>query len=83
MGTLSQEETARNAAVRARFVQEHIPAGGLFAGQQWRISPQPFPLPYRIIEEFEWLGRVLLKFYQAVNLLYRQRAAGKAPPWVA
>jgi len=26
---------------------------------------------------------VLLQFYRAVNLLYRQSVAGKQPPWVA
>jgi hypothetical protein len=83
MGSRTQELTALDAAERARFVQEHIPPAGLFAGQEWRISPEAFPLPKKMADELEWLGRVLLKFYQAVNLLYRQSAAGKQPPWVA
>ena len=31
----------------------------------------------------ESLGRVLLQFYRAVNLLYRKSAEGKQPEWVA
>jgi hypothetical protein len=60
-----------------------MPPGGLFAGQEWRISPEPFRLPSRLTDEIESLGRVLLTFYRAVNLLYRQSVAGKEPRWVA
>ena len=65
------------AAEQARFVREQLPAGGLFADQHWRISPIPFPVEPGLAKEFETLGRVLLQFYRAVNLLYRQSAAGK------
>jgi hypothetical protein len=68
---------------RARFVRARIPAGGLFAGQDWRISPAPFPLGRELAASLESLGRVLLQFHRAVNLLYRQSLAGKQPPWVA
>ena len=60
-----------------------IPAGGLFAGLDWRISPAPFPLGEKLAKEIESLGRVLLQFYRAVNLLYRKSAEGKQPEWVA
>jgi hypothetical protein len=83
MGSITSENIGLSAVEKARFVQERFPAGGLFAGQQWRISPEPFPLPVKLVADFEWLGRVLVKFYQAVNLLYRQSAAGKEPRWVA
>jgi hypothetical protein len=76
-------ETPIDAAARARFVREHIPPGGLFAGQTWRISPDPFPLSKEFVEQLNWLGRVVLQFYRAVNLLYRQSAEGKQPGWVA
>jgi hypothetical protein len=33
--------------------------------------------------EIESLGRVLLQFYRAVNLLYRRSAEGKQPVWIA
>lgn len=68
---------------RARFVQNHLPASGLFAGQEWRISPDPFPLPKGVLAELQSLGRVLTTFYRAVNLLYRQSVAGQEPEWVA
>ena len=67
----------------ARFVREALPPGGLFAGLKWRISPTPFPLSESLVKEIESLGRVLLQFYRAVNLLYRKSAEGKQPEWVA
>jgi hypothetical protein len=70
-------------ADKARFVREQIPANGLFAGLDWRISPAPFPLGESLAKEIESLGRVLLQFYRAVNLLYRKSAEGKQPEWIA
>jgi hypothetical protein len=72
-----------SAAERALFVREQMPARGLFAGHEWRISPSSFPLSSALVSELESLGRVLLQFYRAVNLLYRQSADGKLPAWVA
>ena len=70
-------------ADKARFVRDSLPPGGLFAGLDWRISPEPFPLGENLAKEIESLGRVLLQFYRAVNLLYRKSAEGKQPEWVA
>ena len=70
-------------AESARFFRDAMPSGGLFAGQDWRISPAPFPLDRELAASLESLGRVLLQFNRAVNLLYRQSLAGKQPPWVA
>ena len=70
-------------ADKARFVREQIPVNGLFAGLDWRISPTPFLLDENLAKEIESLGRVLLQFYRAVNLLYRKSAEGKQPEWVA
>jgi hypothetical protein len=70
-------------AEKARFVREQIPANGLFAGLDWHISPAPFPLGENLAKEIESLGRVLLQFYRAVNLLYRKSIEGKQPEWVA
>lgn len=70
-------------ATQARAIRDALPPGGLFAGQQWRISPTPFPLGGQLAKEIESLGRVLLQFYRAVNLLYRKSAEGKMPEWVA
>src|SRR5689334_5254218 len=73
----------RSPAEKARWIQERIPPGGLFAGQEWRTSPDPFLLPASVAADFETLGRVLVQFYRASNLLYRQSVAGKEPGWVA
>ena len=70
-------------AAAARFVRSRVPPGGLFANQSWRVAPAPFRLGPELAQEFEWLGRVLLQFNRAVNLLYRQSVAGKQPAWVA
>ncbi len=71
------------AAEAAYFIREQIPEGGLFAGLDWRISPEPFPLDEKLAKEIDSLGRVLLQFYRAVNLLYRRSVEGKQPAWVA
>ena len=73
----------RDAAERARFVRERLPAEGLFADHDWRTSPAPYPLGPALAKEIESLGRVLLQFYRAVNLLYRKSVEGKQPEWVA
>jgi len=72
-----------NATESAKFIRDALPPGGLFAGLEWRISPAPFPLGENLAKEIESLGRVLLQFYRAVNLLYRKSAEGKQPEWVA
>ncbi|MBK9138894.1 MAG: hypothetical protein IPM17_09050 [Verrucomicrobia bacterium] len=75
--------TTTPAAKEAAFaIRQAIPAGGLFAGQDWRISPRPFELDPHLARELETLGRVLLQFYRAVNLLYRQSVEGRQPAWV-
>lgn len=71
------------AAARAQFMRSRLPEGGLFAGQDWRISPEPYSIGPDLVKELESLGRVLLQFYRAVNLLYRRSLEGKQPPWVA
>jgi hypothetical protein len=67
----------------ATAIRDALPTGGLFAGHEWRISPAPFPLGAELAKEIETLGRVLLQFCRAVNLLYRKSAEGKLPAWVA
>src|SRR6267378_3536435 len=68
---------------QAKFIREQIPSGGLFAGMEWKISPAPFPLGENLAKEIESLGRVLLQFYRATNLLYRKSVEGKQPEWIA
>ena len=72
-----------NPAEQAKFIRDSIPSGGLFAGMEWKISPTPFPLGENLAKEIESLGRVLLQFYRATNLLYRKSVEGKQPEWVA
>src|SRR3954453_1318025 len=60
-----------------------MPTEGLFAGHEWRVSPAPFRLGEKLAKELESLGRVLLQFYRAVNLLYRKSVEGQQPEWVA
>ena len=67
----------------ANFIRDARPPGGLFAGMEWKISPVPFPLGEPLAKEIESLGRVLLQFYRATNLLYRQSVEGRQPEWVA
>lgn len=50
---------------------------------EWKTSPAPFPLGESLAKEIESLGRVLLQFYRAVNLLYRKSVEGKQPEWIA
>src|SRR6266446_7095140 len=72
--------TARDVAIAIRNA---LPSHGLFAGHTWRVSPVPFKLGAELAEDLERLGRVLLQFYRAVNLLYRKSTEGKQPEWVA
>jgi hypothetical protein len=71
------------ALATARAIREQMPREGLFAGHDWRISPSPFALGPQLAKELDSLGRVLLQFYRAVNLLYRLSAEGRQPEWVA
>jgi hypothetical protein len=72
-----------SAAERAEFVRREMPHEGFFAGHAWRVSSDPFLLPPQIAKEIEGLGRILLQFYRAVNLLYRKSVENKQPEWIA
>ena len=73
-------------------INEQAPTSGLFDGDRtnlhqdsrlpWRISPEPFWLTPEQYHYLEALGPVLLKFYQASNLLYNQSTRGLQPSWV-
>ena len=80
LGVVEKIVTAADAA---KLIRDALPPGGLFAGLEWKISPTPFPLGEKLAQEIESLGRVLLQFYRAVNLLYRKSVEGKQPEWVA
>jgi len=74
---------AKEPVALAHAVRDGLPKDGLFAEREWRISPTPFPLGRKLLKDLEFLGRVLLKFYQATNLLYRRSREGREPEWVA
>jgi hypothetical protein len=68
---------------RAQRIRDELPASGLFAGQEWRTAPEPLALDATAVELITDLGRILLQFFRAANLLYRQSVAGRQPGWVA
>ena len=68
---------------RAQQVKAAMPVGGLFAGQNWRVGTRPLALGGAMVRELEMLGRVLLQFYRASNLLYRRSVEGRMPGWIA
>ncbi len=80
---MSDKEALPTPEEKARFIRARLPKDGLFTGQDWRVSPSPFPLGRELAAELEGLGRLLLQFNRSVNLLYRQSLAGKQPAWVA
>jgi hypothetical protein len=80
---MSDKQALPTAEEKARFIQARFPKDGLFTGQDWRVSPSPFPLGEELAAELDGLGRLLLQFNRSVNLLYRQSLAGKQPAWVA
>ena len=83
MVTTLQVPDAQADEAAASFVKGQLPSGGLFADQDWRVACEPFPLSGAQVKELESLGRVLLQFYKAINLLYRQSVIGKQPSWVS
>ena len=75
--------TGRSPVPAAHRIRAAMPETGLFEGHGWRIAPTPFALGAELARELETLGRVLLQFNRAVNLLYRQSCEGRQPEWVA
>ncbi len=65
----------------AQHVQQSLPAEGLFAGHRWRVATKPFELDKKIAKQLEKLGRILLKFYQATNQIYRWSTEDRLPKW--
>ena len=70
-----------NAADVARHVRDSLPEKGLFAGHEWRVATAPFPIDPKLARQLESFGRILQRFYQAADLLYRHSINGKQPTW--
>ena len=81
---IEEAQSLVSHAERAKQVRAAIPAGGLFAGQSWRIAAEPFRArcPTRS-SELESLGRVLLKFYRCSQPALSPERGRKQPGWVA
>ncbi len=78
MSGIPDNDSDRIGELKARF-----PASGMFAGREWRMSPQPFVLSRELVKEIEGLGRRLLLFLRAANEIYLRSVKGSLPEWVA
>lgn len=76
-------DSIEGRVARAGRIRAALPAGGLFAGKEWRVAAEPFVLEPEMAEELEKLGYRLRKFMEAANLLYRLSVSGKRPAWIA
>jgi hypothetical protein len=95
MGICTEQKALEEMDARERclYIDNLTPEGGLYTDVQravhpksnstWRVSPEPFWMPPKIIEHFENLGHHLFSFYKAANLLYSQSVRGIQPPWIA
>ncbi len=95
MGICAEEETIQvtDAKERSLCIDRMTPGGGLYTDVQrtvhprsnspWRVSPEPFWMPPRVIDHLERLGAHLYDFYKACNLLYSQSVRKIQPEWVA
>jgi len=76
-------QTNHRDVANARAILHALPTQGLFEGHSWRVAPSPFLIPSPMLADLEFLGRVLLQFNRAVNLLYRLSVSGKQPEWIS
>ncbi len=70
-------------AERVQRVRAALPEGGLFAGKDWRWSPDAFPLSRAEVRHLERLGHWLTLFLKTCDLFYRRSAKGTLPEWIA
>lgn len=71
--------TPAEAQGRIEAIQAAFPPEGLFAENAWHWSPEPFPLPRRVVRDLVRLGPVLRRFQQACNLFYHRSINGTLP----
>ncbi len=67
----------------SREIQARLPEGGLFAEKTFRVSPEPFPLPKRLVKTLDKLGPVFHRFQRACDVIYRRSRKETLPPWIA
>ena len=77
------QSDALSAEDFARAVLQRKPAAGLFAGMDWRLALAPFPLEQQLVDQLDRMGRILLQFHRAANLLYRLSWQGRQPGWIS
>ena len=95
MGICAQQEPIEltDAKARSLHIDRMTPSGGLYTDVQrtvhpnsnspWRVSPEPFWMPPRVIDHLKRLGVHLYEFYRACNLLYSQSVRNIQPAWVS
>jgi len=71
-----------NAAEQVKFIRDALRRAVCSPGLTGAFADAVFA-GRNPAKEIESLGRVLLQFYRAVNLLYRKSVDGKQPEWVA
>jgi hypothetical protein len=71
------------ALEKVEAVRGAMPAEGLFLDKEWLVSPDPFPLDAKLLEELERLGHRLNLFNRACNQLYHLSVQGRQPRWIA
>jgi hypothetical protein len=64
-------------------LRAELPGDGLFAQQDWLLSPEPFPLEPEVVREIEALGHRLHRFQRACDTFHRRSHNRTLPPWVA
>ncbi len=69
--------------IRLSHLLESLPEDGLFAGGNWKWSPQPLPLRRAEARQLMSMGHPLARFQQASDVLYRRSASGSAPAWIS
>ncbi|MEZ5323980.1 MAG: hypothetical protein R3F19_02825 [Verrucomicrobiales bacterium] len=62
--------------------RQALPENGLFAGMNWRFSPEPFPLSRKLHKKLEHLGQRLLLFQRGCDEIYRRSHKGTLPDWI-
>ena len=82
MSTLTPELNQRSPEENVAAVQKAIPREGLFAGKDWRLSPEAFPLSPKTFRQLERIGPLLHRFQRASDTLYRRSRNGSLPEWV-